>query len=133
MTLASMVPMVSVSDVARSVDFYQQAFGFKVMNTYEIEGQLNWVFLQSDTVDLMLVAAEAPFGDRLHRDVILYFYPLNIEELHASLQQQGFNVGELSTTFYGMKEFRLEDPDGYELCFGQDVIGQGASGQMGSS
>lgn len=123
MTLASMVPMVCVADVSRSVAFYQQAFGFKVMNTYEVEGQLNWVFLQSDTVDLMLVSAEAPFGDRIHRDVILYFYPLNIEALHASLQQKGFDVGELSTTFYGMKEFRLEDPDGYELCFGQEVVG----------
>lgn len=120
MTLASMVPMVCVSDVTRSVAFYQQAFGFKVMNTYELAGQLNWVFLQSDTVDLMLVAAEAPFGNR-DRDVILYFYPVNIDELHASLQQKGFNVGELSTTFYGMKEFRLEDPDGYELCFGQGI------------
>lgn len=118
-----MVPMVCVSDVTRSVAFYQQAFGFKVVNTYESAGQLDWVFLQSDTVDLMLVSAEAPFGDRVGRDVILYFYPLNIDELHATLQQKGFNVGELCATFYGMKEFRLEDPDGYELCFGQEVRG----------
>jgi hypothetical protein len=41
-------------------------------------------------------------------------------------------VGELSTTFYGMKEFRLEDPDGYELCFGQDVLGQEGLGQSTS-
>lgn len=121
MKLASMVPMVCVSDVARSVEFYRQALGFQVLNTYEHEGQLNWVFLRSGRVELMLVAAEAPFGSRQVRDVILYFYPGQIEALHAELSQQGFPVSELSDTFYGMKEFRLEDPDGYELCFGQAV------------
>lgn len=121
MKLSSMVPMVCVSDVPRSVAFYQQALGFQVLNTYEHEGQLNWAFLRSDPVELMLVAGEEPFGDRQCRDVILYFYPTDIETLHMNLMQQGFPVGELSATFYGMKEFRLEDPDGYELCFGQAV------------
>ncbi len=121
MKLSGMVPMICVSDVAGSVEFYQRALGFQVLNTYEHEGQLNWVFLRSDQVELMLVLGEEPFGDRRSRDVILYFYPTQIEALHANLMQQGFAVSELSATFYGMKEFRLEDPDGYELCFGQAV------------
>jgi uncharacterized glyoxalase superfamily protein PhnB len=121
MRLASMVPMVFVSDVAKSTEFYQMALGFKVLNTYEWQGQLNWVFLQADAVNLMLLAAEEPFGERQSRDLILYFYPDDIEALYADLVQKGFAVSELSVSFYSMKEFRLEDPDGYELCFGQAV------------
>lgn len=122
MKLASMVPMVFVSDVASSVEFYQQALNFKVLNTYEWQGKLNWVYLQSDGADLMLLETEEPFGERQSRDLILYFYPDNIAALHAELVQKGFQVSELCVTFYQMKEFRMEDPDGYELCFGQEDL-----------
>ncbi|MBF2076265.1 MAG: VOC family protein [Synechococcales cyanobacterium C42_A2020_086] len=116
-----LVPMVGVSDVARSIAFYQNVLNLQVVNTYESEGQLIWVYLKADQAELMLALREAAAVERLDRDVILYFYPDNIEMLHARLRYKGYEVSDLGITFYGMQEFRLTDPDGYELCFGQAV------------
>ena len=39
--------------------------------------------------------------------------------LHRELTRAGIEVGELSVTFYRMKEFSFLDPDGHTLTFGQ--------------
>jgi len=51
---------------------------------------------------------------------IFYFYPDNVEALHAAWKAKRLPVTELRVTDYGMKEFELRDPDGYWLWFGQE-------------
>jgi uncharacterized glyoxalase superfamily protein PhnB len=124
-----LVAMIGVADVARSVKFYSTALAFEVLNTYEIEGRpyeiegrLIWAFLHTGSARLMVAQQEqVPDPDRLERDVVLYFYPDDVKTLHASLHAKGYEVGPLNETFYGMTEFRWQDPDGYELCFGQEL------------
>ena len=41
------------------------------------------------------------------------------------LLANGADVPELETTFYGMTEFRIDDPDGNRLWIGQKVATQG--------
>jgi uncharacterized glyoxalase superfamily protein PhnB len=50
---------------------------------------------------------------------VLYLYPDDLVAFHRTAQQNGLPVGELELTFYGMNEFRLEDPDGNRLWIGQ--------------
>ena len=50
-----------------------------------------------------------------------YFYPDNVVALHESLKSRGYTVSDLRVTFYQMKEFEMEDPDGYQLWFGQET------------
>ena len=51
---------------------------------------------------------------------IYYFYPDNVVALHEHVLKSGFETTALETTFYGMKEFSMRDPDGHLLSFGQD-------------
>ena len=51
---------------------------------------------------------------------VLYLYSNDIVEYHLSLRNNGLTVPDLDRTFYGMVEFRLDDPDGNRLWIGQD-------------
>ena len=43
------------------------------------------------------------------------------EKLGRRARANGLTVPELDTTFYGVVEFRIEDPDGNRLWIGQDA------------
>jgi uncharacterized glyoxalase superfamily protein PhnB len=61
----------------------------------------------------------------VHRDAprqsVLYLYPESIVEYHRQVRKNGLNVPDLAVTFYGMTEFRLDDPDGNRLWIGQST------------
>jgi predicted enzyme related to lactoylglutathione lyase len=113
MKTVSLVPMLSVADVERSIAFYSH-LGFEVANTFACEGETkpSWAWLQSGNAALML-AAEAESVAAKHT-VLFYFYVENVEAARASLVEAGFNPGAIATPFYAPQgEFELVDPDGY--------------------
>jgi hypothetical protein len=46
--------------------------------------------------------------------------PDNIAEYHRQVRKNGLDIPDLDETFYGMTEFRIDDPDGNRLWIGQD-------------
>ncbi len=124
MKLKNLVPMMPVTDIHRSIAFYQDALGFTVHDKHTDEqGQWLWCHLQSGNVELMLAFRREGI-DRAHQRqargaIVFYFYPDDVAALHAALQQKRLAPGDLRVTFYGMKEFELKDPDGHTLWFGQ--------------
>jgi uncharacterized glyoxalase superfamily protein PhnB len=55
------------------------------------------------------------------RTSVLYFYPDNIFEYHKQIRENGVDAPELNKSFYGMTEFRVEDPDGNRLWIGRST------------
>ncbi len=53
------------------------------------------------------------------RESILYLYPDDVVAYHQQVRKNGLVAPELEVTFYGMKEFRINDPDGNRLWIGQ--------------
>lgn len=53
----------------------------------------------------------------------LYFNPTDVEELFERVKDKVKVVMPLTVMDYGMREFRIVDPNGYELSFGQDTQG----------
>jgi uncharacterized glyoxalase superfamily protein PhnB len=130
----NLAPMLSVESVERTRDFYCHKLGFTCLNTVEWEGRLGWCLLGSGgprsapdspwRVELMFSAAGADCTgqDRATRKgVILYLHPEDVVALHALYTSRGVAVSDLRVTFYHMKEFEVEDPDGYQLWFGQET------------
>jgi uncharacterized glyoxalase superfamily protein PhnB len=125
MQLKNLVPMLSVVDVERSLTFYQEALQFEVLHRYEENGHVQWACVKSGETALMFARCEVaqsvlPLARK--EDLVLYFYPDDVESLHATLQAKGYGVSALRHTFYGMKECLLTDPDGYHLSFGQAMV-----------
>ena len=113
MKTRSLVPMLSVADVERSIAFYQR-LGFEVANTFACEGETkpSWAWLESGDAQLMLAAAEEPPPAK--HSVLFYFYADDVRAARVSLIEAGLDPGEIATPFYAPQgEFELVDPDGY--------------------
>ena len=110
-----LIPMLPVESMPRSVEFYEK-LGFSVENRNDGWG---WAMLSFDECRLMVDQSINP-----HRGIprlgVIYLYPDDIVEYHLSLRNHGLIVPDLDETFYGMLEFRLDDPDGNRLWIGQN-------------
>jgi catechol 2,3-dioxygenase-like lactoylglutathione lyase family enzyme len=117
MRLKGLIPMLPVQSMPLSVEFYQKMLGFSVEERNDSWG---WAMLNMSECRLMVdqslnVRPDAP------RQAIVYLYPDDVVQYHAQVRRNGLPVPDLQVTFYGMKEFRIRDPDGNELWIGQDV------------
>jgi catechol 2,3-dioxygenase-like lactoylglutathione lyase family enzyme len=113
--LQRLVPMLPVRSMPASVEFYQKLLGFEVERRNDEWG---WARLRFGDCQLMVdqslnVQPDAP------RQAVLYLYPDDVVRYHAQVRQNGLPAPDLRVTFYGMKEFRIRDPDGNELWIGQ--------------
>lgn len=115
-----LVPVLNVKDMKKSLEFYAD-LGFVVQQGYEEEGNLLWVWMRSGSTELMLNVHEGiEPADRTARpdygDVVLYLYFDDARRVHEKLSQKGWPVTEVFRQFYGLDEFYVRDPAGYEIA-----------------
>jgi len=116
MRMSRLIPMLPVASIAASVEFYQK-LGFSAERRNNDWG---WAMLCFDECRLMIDQSINRDRDAPRQSVI-YLYPENIVEYHQQVRRNGLAIPDLDTTFYGMTEFRLEDPDGNRLWIGQNT------------
>jgi len=114
MTLSRLVPMQPVANLPASVAFYEK-LGFRVEDRRDEWG---WAMLRCGDCQLMLDQS-IHLHAGIPRTAVLYLYPQDVAAFHRCARENGLQVPELGVTFYGMTEFRLEDPDGNRLWIGQ--------------
>jgi uncharacterized glyoxalase superfamily protein PhnB len=122
--MKTLTPLLNVTDAARSVRFYCQELGFEIDNRFDCDGKLVWAHLSRGPIQLMINAS----GERVARgtrpeaktydDVVLYFSVSDAHSLQQELRAKGCAPGPVERQDYGLDEFTLRDPDGYELGFG---------------
>ncbi|HET7772600.1 MAG TPA: VOC family protein [Burkholderiaceae bacterium] len=117
MKLTGLIPMLPVKSMPASVAFYEQ-LGFEVQDRQDA---WRWAMMRFGEYRLMLdesinVHPGLPHALRMG---VLYLYPEDIVTYHRQVRERGLAVPELETTFYGMTEFRIDDPDGNRLWIGQ--------------
>ena len=115
MKMNRLIPMLPVRSMPASVDFYQK-LGFSVEQRND---HWRWAMLCFDECRIMLdESINAHPG--VPRSGVLYLYPDDISAFHDRVRANGVAVPELEITFYGMTEFRIDDPDGNRLWIGQN-------------
>jgi catechol 2,3-dioxygenase-like lactoylglutathione lyase family enzyme len=134
MKLTDVVPNLIVADIDRSTAFYRDVLGFAVVTTVPEQAPYAFVWLQRDVVSVFLNARAGAFEDLPH----LAATPLGgtatlyitidaesavggVDGFHDAIADRCSVVQPLRTQFYGMREFAVEDPDGYTLMFAQRV------------
>ena len=116
-----LIPMVPVRSMPVSVDFYCKMLGFEVEKRNDDWG---WAMLRFDECRLMVdQSINAHPGQP--RDSIIYLYPDDVAEYHKQVRKNGLLLPELDVTFYGLTEFRINDPDGNRLWIGQSTSAGG--------
>jgi GNAT superfamily N-acetyltransferase/uncharacterized glyoxalase superfamily protein PhnB len=120
MRMTRLIPMLPVKSIAASIEFYGR-LGFAVENRNDEWG---WAMLRFDECRVMVdqsidVRRLAP------RQSALYLYPDDVVKYHEQVRAAGLAVPDLDVTFYGMTEFRIDDPDGNRWWIGQRTESEG--------
>jgi catechol 2,3-dioxygenase-like lactoylglutathione lyase family enzyme len=122
MNLLNLRPMLAVTDLRRTIEFYCGQLGFRCRETFGDPPV--WCDLERDGAAIMF---NMPPDERVRRDVprasrdysVFYCNVADVVALHAEFATRGVPVSDLRVTVYGMREFEVRDPDGIWLWFGQ--------------
>ena len=114
--------MIRVLDEARSVEFYDKAFGLKIRDRFEFDG-FTLVYLKNDEVDFEVELTVNHDQSEAYTHGSGYGHLAlsvdNLEAEHARIDKLGLNPTKL-TEFHRdgelmAKFFFLQDPDGYKI------------------
>lgn len=116
-------PVLLVKDVLTAAAYYRDKLGFSDQSLYGTP--VNFAILRRDTLTVMLGQAEddgpiVPNWKRSHGLWNVYFWVDDVETIYAEFQASGAIIDyTLSIKNYGVKEFGVQDLDGYDIAFGQ--------------
>ena len=118
-----LVPMLNTNDLQETMRFYVEKLGFRVTGTWPEGDHATWCSLAAGSAVIMF-SGPGPGHTHVHETVCtgqIYLYPKNIEDAWVELKDSVEVVSELLEHPWGMRDFRIHDPNGYELIFGQSA------------
>ena len=132
--MASISPLLSVDDIAKSMDYYESVLGFqKGLTLPGDDGKLTHGEAHIGELMLMfrlaqepgnIAAAKLAQGVPKGLGVILYIDlgDQDIDRYYGDVKKAGAKViQEIDDQFWGDRIFTIEDPDGYILTFSKHV------------
>ena len=119
MQIESVSPIFSVDDLAASLDFYLQMLGFELAWSWGDPPDIASVC--RNDVEIMLSQrseTSAPGPAQIYLSVSA------IDAWYEALKSAGVDVRvPIGDRPYGMRDFRIADPSGNEISFGQPIAG----------
>jgi uncharacterized glyoxalase superfamily protein PhnB len=121
--LSSSAAILLVRDVAAAANHYRAALGFTYDRLWG-DGP-DFVILRRDGLHLMLSLAPDPAAIVPHWKVShglwnVYFWVDDVDTLFAEFKGRGAKIDYgLGNKPYGVREFGIQDLDGYDIAFGQ--------------
>ena len=123
-----LTPNLIVANVERSLAFYTGTLGFERGMTVPEESPLVFAAVTSGGLEIFFNDAatavkEYPAfaGKPLGATGTLFIEVEGVDALHDRLKPAVKIVMPIVTQFYGMREFAIEDPDGYVITFAERV------------
>jgi uncharacterized glyoxalase superfamily protein PhnB len=135
-----LTPDLMVADVTAAVKFYTEKLGFKLEmlvpeNDNRVETKLDdgkkyvYAMVSRDEVFVMFMRKDvyekdvpALKGLPIGASLTFYFDVDSVGELCDSFKENGVDIiRDISTTWYGMKEFYIRDCNGYILGFAEQA------------
>ncbi len=116
-----------VDDVSKTIGFYQEILGcFELVETDPKTGDIEWALMRCEDLEIMfqskrsLQARIPEFADiRTGGSIIIYIEVDNIEYLYAWIKDKIKIIEDIHMTPYKMKEFIIQDCNGFILTFAQ--------------
>lgn len=112
-------PSLTVASLEESMAWYRDVLGFAVERTYEREGRMMAVALRAGSVEMLLTQDNGAKGsDRAKGEGFsLMFTSLqDIDAIAARAKANGATLEAEPTDAFGMRVFRVRDPDGFRLA-----------------
>ena len=118
-------PYFPISDVDKTVAFYEQTLGFQC--EYSAGTPMQFAICSRDGLAIMLRRVSSPElivpSEKQGGTWDAFFWVNNAQALHAEFDAKGADIvyGPLIQESYKMKEFAVRDCDGHVLGFGQSI------------
>jgi uncharacterized glyoxalase superfamily protein PhnB len=123
-----LTPNLIVANVERSLAFYIDTLGFERGLTVPDESPFVFASVTSGPVEIFFNDAatavkEYPAfaGKPIGATGTMFVEMQGVDALHERIKPAAKLVMPLETKFYGMREFAVEDPDGYVITFAERV------------
>ena len=114
-TLQAIAPIFQVANLQRSIDYYTHVMGFEVGWTAgEPPDRASFC---RDNVEITVEVDPAPQRGKV------YLYVSGVDDYFTRIFAAGARLKvPLADRFYGMRDGRVEDPDGNELNIGEPLV-----------
>jgi len=128
MEFQGLIPVIQCDHIDETLNFYQQAFRYIIINKTITDEGLQWAHLKSDNTYLML-QKKTSFCDGVNHkeltsgNIVLHYYTSDITAQHRFMTAKGIKVGEIENTPYHISQFYTQDPEGNVIAVGQDSRG----------
>ncbi|PTX43510.1 putative enzyme related to lactoylglutathione lyase [Christiangramia gaetbulicola] len=109
--------ILPVSDLPKSIDFYTKKLGFE--KTFEWGEPMYYAVVRKGGVGIHLTKrSDGGKPSRYHR--ALYIFVNNIDDVYKQCKDEQIKiVNDIEDRDYKMKDFDIEDPDGFIITFGK--------------
>ncbi len=134
MKFTDVTPNLIVSDIDRSLAFYRDVLGFSVVGTVPDAAPFVFAWMQRDEVKVFLNTvgpireehpelAARPIGGTATLYIVVEADTTaeGIDALFDLVKSKTRVIMPLKDQFYGMREFGIEDPDGYIIFTAQRI------------
>jgi lactoylglutathione lyase len=123
-----LTPNLLVANVERSLAFYVDTLGFARGMTVPEQSPFVFASVTSGSIEIFVNDAatavkEYPafVGKPIGATGTMFIEVEGVDALHDRLNASVKIVMPIVTQFYGMREFAIEDPDGYVITFAERV------------
>ncbi len=118
------VAIIPVSDMAQTLEFYEQTLGFE--KRFVSDDASFAMMLHGEAALHFIKAADDEALKATRTNISIYLWSKQLDELYTSLEAKlsVLPEGRVRAPFdqtYGMREFHVKDPDGCLLIFGETI------------
>jgi len=115
-------PLLAVRNVKETIEFYNDILGFETGMIFPDENNPEYADLSKDGMVIMLILAKnmgIGSDEKLGVGVNLYMeIDGDIDEYYAELKNKSVKiVYDINDEHFGVRDFAIEDIDGYQLTF----------------
>lgn len=120
--IISSATILLVKDVTESANWYRDKCGFTINNFYGDPPE--FCIINRDGFYLMFAKCPPekikPNWNNVKATSNVYFWVNDVESIYKELVFKGATIDwDLCIQPYGVKEFGINDPDGYDIAFGE--------------
>jgi len=113
--LQSVAPIFLVTDMQRALDYYTRVLGFGI--EWAVGEPTTHASVARDGVEISLTAESAPVPSQVYIEVD------GVDEYFDRVSANGANVVvPLGDRPYGMRDGRIDDPDGNSIQLGESLV-----------
>jgi uncharacterized glyoxalase superfamily protein PhnB len=117
-------PLLAVRNMKETIEFYKNSLGFKVGMCFPDDNNPEYADLSKDGMVLMFIPTEnhgISYEEKFGIGVYLYMQiDGDIDEYYQELKKRGVIIAvDIKEEPYGVRDFTVEDVNGYKLTFNQ--------------